>query len=195
MSPRTSGFYAEQPEFTDTTITEITVPSGRLIAADDLRSVEHFNIEAPLSVNSGVGLDVLAVLTAQQANTAYAFVGNTSPMVTRHGDGSIEVVSPDWPDDADIPVFKDGENMVAEICTDLWAAMLTDYQNWLDHGGPAISTANEHFAIEKFTVFDVTPGKYRWTVYSHADRFDIHAQGRVTYARLECIETYDGESR
>jgi hypothetical protein len=87
-------------------------------------------------------------------------------------------------------VFKDGENMVAEICTDLWAAMLTDYQNWLDHGGPDISTANEHFAVEKFTVFDVTPGKYRWTVYSHADGFDIHAQGRVTYARLELIESY-----
>ncbi|MGY4541352.1 hypothetical protein ACVWY0_001261 [Arthrobacter sp. UYNi723] len=190
MSPRTNGFYAEQPEYTGTTITEITVPSGRLIAADDLRSVEHFNIEAPLSINSGVGLDVLAVLTAQQANTAYAFVGNTSPMVTRHADGSVEVVSPDWPDDADIPVFKDGENMVAEICTDLWATMLTDYQNWLDHGGPDISTANEDFAIEKFTVLDVTPGKYRWTVYSHADRFDIHARGRVTFARLELIESY-----
>jgi hypothetical protein len=94
MSTDPETYYARQPEFTHTTVTEITVPSGKLIAADDLSSVPHFNIEAPLSINSGVGLDVLAVLTAQQANTAYAFVGNTSPMVTLYADGSVEVVSP-----------------------------------------------------------------------------------------------------
>lgn len=187
MTTRPEDFYAEQAEFTGNTVTEITVPSGKLIAADNLRMIEHFNVEAPLSMNSGTGLDAWAQLMAKQANTAYAFVGNSCPTVTLQANGSVEVISPAW-DDTDEPVFNDGEYPVAGICTDLWAAMLTDYQNWLDHGGPDISGANKSFAIDVFTVFEVTPGRYRWTVYSHADRFDIHAEGRVTYARLELIE-------
>lgn len=187
--PRPDGFYAAQPEFAGNTVVEIAVPSGKLIAADDLRAVPHFGVEPPLSINYGVGLDAYARVLAEQANTAYAFVGNTCPAIARQADGSFEVVDPAWNEATDEPEFSQDEQVVAEICTDLWATMLTDYQNWLDHGGPAIEAANDRYALEKYTVFEVAPGRYRWTVHSHADSFDTHAAGRLTFARLELIGT------
>jgi hypothetical protein len=180
-------YYAKQPPFTGNTVVEIDVPSGKLIAADSLCSVPHFNVEPPLSINYGVGLDAYAVLLAKRANANYAFVGNSSPVIARQADGSLEVISPEW-GDFDEPVLNAGETIVARICTDLWATMLTDYQNWLDHGGPDIGTANDAYALEKYTVIEVPAGRHRWTVFSHADGFDMHAAGRVTYARLERIE-------
>lgn len=188
--PLAKDYYAKQLPFTGDTVVEIDIPSGRLIAADSLCSVGHFDIDPPLSINSGVGLDAWAQLLAKDANTGYAFVGNTCPKITRQVDGSLEVVSPEYDEDLDDSVFKAGETVVARICTDLWATMLTDYQSWLEHGGPAIEAANEGFALKKYTVVEVPAGKYRWTVFSHKDTFDTHAEGRVTYARLECIRKY-----
>lgn len=182
-------YYAEQPEFLGATVVEIDVPSGRLIAADTLHSVEHFNIDPPLSINSAYGLDAWAKKLAE-VNVAYACAGNTSPSVTRRTDGLIQVVTPDWDDETDGFRLNEDETMIAEICTDLWAAMLTDYQGWLDHGGPDVDTANAPYSLSKYTVFDVTPGKYRWTAFSHRDRFDTHAMGRITFAQLELIEAY-----
>lgn len=183
-------YYARQPAFTRNTVVEIDVPSGKLIAADDLRRVEHFDVDPALSINTGFGMDAYAALLAEQRNTAYAFVGNTSPTVTRQPDGSLEVVSLDYNEQTDEPVFIADEHPIAKICTDLWATMLTDYQNWLDHGGSDISAGGQASAIQKFTVIEVPPGKYRWTVFSHNDSFDMDAEGRITYARLEPIDSY-----
>lgn len=188
--PRTVDYYAKQPAFLGNTVVEISVPSGRLIASDDLRSTKHFDIEPPFSINYGSGLDAWAKEFAARTSTAYAFVGNTCPSVTRRNDGLIQVVTPAWSDEDEGSAFNDDEAVVAKICTDLWATMLTDYQNWLDHGGPEVAAANAEYAFDTYTVFDVTPGKYRWTVYSHSDRFDRDSLERVTYAQLELIEAY-----
>lgn len=187
--PTPSNYRAQQSEFLGNSVIEISVPSGRLIATDDLRLVKHFDIEAPLSINYGFGLDVWAKEFAERANTAYAFVGNTSPSVTRRPDGLIQVVTPAWSEGED-PGFNDDETVITKICTDLWATMLTDYQNWLDHAGPEVAAANAGSGFDTYTVFEVTPGKYRWTVYSHSDRFDRDNLGRTVYAELELIEAY-----
>ncbi|ACL41992.1 hypothetical protein Achl_4041 (plasmid) [Pseudarthrobacter chlorophenolicus A6] len=189
MTDRYEDFYAKQPEFLGDTVIEITVPSGRLIAADSLCSVKKFDVDPPLSINYGYGLDAWARKLAE-VNVAYAFVGNTCPSVTRRPDGLLHVATPAWNDEIDDAEFNDDEQVVAKICTDLWATMLTDYQNWLDNGGPEVATANAPYALEKYSVFDVTPGKYRWTVFSHSDRFDTHAMGRIAFAQLELIEAY-----
>jgi hypothetical protein len=188
--PFADNYYAKQPPFTGTTVTEITVPSGKLIAADSLCSVEHFDIEMPLSIESCVGLDAWARLFAEQANTAYAFVGNSSPLIAQQADGSIEVINPEWGDGPDVPELNAEETVVARVITDVWATMLTDYRNWVDHGGRCMETAPGGMSGTRFTVFEVPPGRYSWTVFSHADGFEMHAAGRVSYARLECIETY-----
>lgn len=190
MTDRSRDYYAKQPEFYGPTVVEITVPSGRLIAADTLHSVKHFNIDPPLSINSGYGLDAWAKKLAE-VNVAYAFAGNTSPSVIRRADGIIQVATPGWDEELDDEAkFGDDETIVASICTDLWATMLTDYQGWLDHGGPDVKAANAPYGLKKFNVFEVTPGKYRWTVYTHTDRWDRDAPGRITFAQLELIEAY-----
>ena len=189
MTTRPEDFYADQPEFTGNTVLEVTVPSGKLIVADSLCRLDYFNVEPPASISSGAGLDAWARLFASETNAAYAFVGNTCPRVVRQPDGALEVISTAW-DEAEEPMLNDGETSVAAICTDMWATMLTDYQHWLDHGGQDISTVNQRYSIEVYTLIDVAPGKYRWTVYSHADGFDVHAEGRVAFARLELIEPF-----
>lgn len=167
-------YYDKQPEFLGNTIVEISVPSGKLIAGNDLRSVPYFDVELPLSISSGVGCDAWAKEFAEKANGALASVGNSSPTVVRMESDRFHFVNG----------ARNGEISVAWICTDLWAVMLTDYQNWLDNGGEEVTEDDD------YTVFDVTPGKYRWTVFSHADNFDPHARGRVLYAALDLIEAY-----
>lgn len=172
--PRGSNYHDKQPEFLGNTIVEISVPSGKLIAGNDLRSTPHFDVEKLLSINSGFGCDAWAQEFAEKANGALAWVGNSSPSIVRVDSDQFQVV--------DEP--RNGEASVAWICTDLWAVMLTDYQNWLDNGGEEVTEDDD------YTVFDVTPGNYRWTVFSHADNFDTHARGRVLYAELDLIEAY-----
>lgn len=163
---------------------EISVPSGRLIAADDLRSVQLFNIETPYDHRGSMDLDLLTESQARETNAVYAFVGNSCPSVLRKKDGSLEVVSPEYGDE-DEPLLHEGEVPVADICTDLWATMMTDYQHWLDQGGSPVQPDGG-----KFTVIDVPAGRYRWTPFSHVPGFDIDATGRITYARFELIEAY-----
>lgn len=168
--------------------TEIDVPSGKLIVADNLGRVGYFNIEPPMSINTAAGTDAWAQLMATRANAAYAFVGNSCPSVIRTADGALEVMCLGWDEESDSPLqLNEGEEKVGWICTDLWAAMATDYRNWLDHGGPDIAVANKPYSLDVFTVIDVTPGRYRWIAYSHVDSFDMDAAGRIAYARLERI--------
>jgi hypothetical protein len=187
MPERSRSFSATPPMFLENTVVDIDVPSGRLIASDELRSVGHFNVEQPMSLMHGYGMDALAKRLAE-VNVAYAFTGNSSPSVTRRTDGLIQVVTPAWSPEK--VTFNDDEVVVGKICTDHWATMLTDYQHWLDHGGPEVAVANSRYALTKFTVINVTPGKYRWTVYSHSDHFDGDHPDRVTYAQLELVEAY-----
>ena len=185
--PLDDEYFAKQPPFTANTAVEIDVPSGRMIAADDLRSVEHFDVERQFCLEGGFSMDAWARRFAVEANTAYAFVGNSSPLITRQADGTIEVVNPEWDGGPDTPDLMGGEVVLAHVITDVWATMLTDYQNWIDHGGIAMETRAGGLSGTRLAAIDVEPGRYRWTVFSHADGFDMHAPGRVTYARLERI--------
>jgi hypothetical protein len=185
---RTKDYYAKPPVFEDFTVVELSVPSGRIIASDDLRGPDFFDVEQTQSINYGAGLDTWAKAWATEANVGYSFVGNTCPSIARNSDGLIQVVSPDHDEEGDEEVFENGETVLAKISTAHWAVMITDHQNWLDNGGISIEQDPEQ--ISEFTVFDVTPGKYRLTTFSHNDYFDIDRVGRVVYAKLEFIEAY-----
>lgn len=174
---RGPNYYDPQPDFYDNTVVEISVPSGKIIVSDNLQRPAHFDIDPPISINHGYGADAYSKVFAEKANTAYASVGNTDPSIVRLDSDQFKVAR-----------ARGNENCVAEIVTDLWAVMLTDYQNWLDNGGTPIETVNDDYSMQKFTVFDVTPGKYRWTVLSHSDMFSTD-DARV-FAHLELIEAY-----
>lgn len=190
--------FAAPPQAAEkTVVVEISVPSGRLIASDDLRSVAHFDVEARRNAHFSLDTDLWARMFADQANTAYAYAGNSCPVVIRTSAGLFEVIEPEFiagPDDSDIDeperILAADEIVVAEICTDLWAVMLTDYRNWLDHGGPEVQPgSDEELPTDgKYTLIDVVPGRYRWTIYSHAPEFDHDAEGRICFARLELVE-------
>lgn len=186
---RGHSFYDKLPPFYENTVLEISVPSGKLIVSDDLREPENFRIEAKLNPNYGLGMNALAQEFAEKANMAYGFVGNSCPSVTRQSDGSLLVLQGAYDEEEDESVFNDDETVVAKICTDHWAAMMTDYQNWLDNGGEEVAEEGFH-PNSGTTVIEVTPGKYRWTAYTHNDNFDLQAYGRVVYAQLELIEAF-----
>ena len=186
--PKLRGSYAIPAPFAGPTIVEIAVPSGKLLATDDLRRAPFFVVEATQSINYGAGLDAWAHRYAAEAQVAYAYVGNTCPSVTRLPDGSLVVVSPAWDDETDQPAPLEEEVVVASICTDLWATMLVDYEHWLKNDGPSVDVLNGGATADgDYTVIDVAPGVYRWTAFSHSDSFDIDADGRVEYAKLEFL--------
>jgi len=180
--PRPLNPYRARELFTGTTVVEIAVLSGKLIATDDLRRVPYFDIDPVNSVNYGLGQDEWAKLFAERAQVAHASVGNTCPRITGRDDGSLVVVSPDFDEEGDEAVLLDGESLVASIITDLWAVQLVDYDNWMSHGGFEPTPDNG------LSVIEVTPGLYQWTVYSHSDEFDRDADGRVEFAKLELIQ-------
>lgn len=177
--------------FAGPTVVELDIPSGKIIASDDLRGTKHFNVEDDYFIDGAFGCDLWAQDLAKKANVGYAFVGNTSPRITVKPDGIFRVVNGEYDEeDEEKNPFESNETVVAEICTDHWATMITDYQYWLDHGGKTVDDLNEPYKFLVFTVFDVTPGKYRWTVFSHSDGFANHSAERVVYAQLELIEAY-----
>jgi hypothetical protein len=124
-------YYAPQEPFSGTTVVEIAVPSGKLIASDDLR-MGPLDIEPQQSINYGVGADAYSRLFAETRNVA---------------------------------------------C-----------------GGKTVAEANAEFNSETFFLIDVTPGKYRWTVYSHSESFDSDVTDRVVFAKLELIEAFKTSS-
>lgn len=177
-----------KPEpFHEDTVVEINVPSGKLIMSDDLREVAKYDIDSPISINYGRGCDALARISAEQANLAYAQVGNSCPSITVNTEGVIQFVSPEYDEDTNSVIFEDGEVKVGWIITDLWAVMAVDYQQWLDDGGKPVEEANAEYPTDPYTVLEVKPGKYRWTVFSHNDSFDGWADGRRVYAKLEPV--------
>lgn len=182
--------HGSQKPFPGNTVVEIPVPSGVLIASDDLRSVKHFDVETRLSINTGFGQDAWAKDLATHARTAYAFVGNTDPRIIKTADGSLQVVELAYDKEKKEPVLHDGEEIVARILTGVWATMLTDYSNWLYAGGPAVTEATPPSHEGGVTLISVTPGLYRWTVYGHSDSFDFEGPGRITHAMLELVQAY-----
>ncbi len=188
------GPYDKLPAFYENTVVELSVPSGKLIVADNLRGKDggFFDLEPEMSINYGRGLDAWARDYAEKKNMGYAFVGNTCPSIVRRKDGVLEVVTGGWDEETDTEIPKHGpdDEVVAGICTDLWATMITDYQHWLDNGGSEVEKANEGYSLEKYQLIDVESGQYRWTIFSHNDKFDTWDNGRLVFAELELIQGY-----
>lgn len=173
---RPEPFYGE-------TILEIEVPSGKLVMSDSLGPV--FYPEAVGDFNYGRGRHDTTLKYAKDFNVASAFVGNSCPTIVRQADGSYLVVSLEVDDEYE-RIHKDGEQEVAHVVTDSWSVELTDYQNWLDNGGQELTEGASH----GYTVLNVAPGKYRWTVKSHADGWSHYDFPRAEFATLELIEAY-----
>lgn len=181
--------YRQREPFPHDTVVEINVPSGRVLISDDLRGAPKYRLEPPASLNYRAGLDDYARLFAEQANMAYAFVGNSCPSVYREErTGDLIVMNPAYDEETDDYLAVEGATKIATVCTDLWATMIVDYEEWLAAGGDDLDTLNGRNAIDwAYTVVEIPAGRYRWTAFSHNEGFDIHGEGLLTYARLERI--------
>lgn len=181
----TIGLELMKPEpFYGETVLEIDVPSGKLVIADSLGPV--FYPEMVTSINYGRGKHEMAIKYAQDYKVASACVGNSCPSITQRADGSYVVVSLERNEKANDVIFEEGETRVAHVVTDSWSVEITDYQNWLDNGGDELTEGARH----RYTLLSVTPGKYRWTVKSHADGWDYYEFPRAEFATLELVETF-----
>lgn len=185
------------PSFNENTIVELDFPSGKVITADSLFDfVPDANFDDSFNFNSGFGMDKYSRAIAKERDLGYVFVGNSCPSINRQKDGSFKIVREAFAENDqgdDEPVYEDGEEKVATIITNLWAVSMIDYDKWLAYGGEDIAQnpPNLHGSHSDgyYSVFDVTPGKYRLTIYSNSESFDRDAE-RTEYAKLELIEQY-----
>lgn len=174
-----------KPEpFNGETVLEIDVPTGKLVIADSLEPV--FIPAAVGNINYGRGQHETTLQYAKDYKVASAFVGNSCPTVVQQANGDYLVVSVEFDEEKNDVIFENGEQEVAHVVTDSWSVELTDYQNWLDQGGEELNDGASH----RYTVLAVAPGKYRWTVKSHADGWDYYEFPRAEFATLELIEAY-----
>lgn len=181
--------YLRMPEYlTENTIIELDIPSGKLIASDSLFEFVP-NFDGHISINHGQGLDEYTRNINQKTGMAYIFSSNTSPSITRNQQGSLQVVSFEYNEDKDEEILEQGEEVLANISTDLWAVSLIDLGKWIEYGGIETGSPDPN-SWRKYTVIDVTPGKYQVSIYTTKDQFDFDTNERSKFADIELIKAY-----
>jgi hypothetical protein len=190
-------------------VIELAVPSGKIIVTDSLRPVFDFDL---LNYNSKAGQAEAQQIMAAQG-CAFGPVGNSSPSLVRICDAeSRSFVISDF--DEELEPGDEGYvvgEMLADICTDLWAYSIADLDHFVATARAKFEAADaeereklmrrELFAwavqpgdprdrIEQLgwtvTVVDVTPGTYRFTHHTGERGFDDDAWPAV-YAHVELV--------
>ncbi|MFI1225881.1 MULTISPECIES: hypothetical protein [unclassified Streptomyces] len=156
--------------------TEITVsvPSGKLIVADDLRPAYDFD-GAAVRYNTDLGK---AHMVHGMASMGCAF----GP--ARSGGLGLYRTDPDRyliasPASADgNETAMPGAVLLAPIDTVVWSYAIADYEHWISRGGTPDG-------LDSYAVVDVPPGRYIFTHLSLTRSFDHEAAGDVIYARIQ----------
>jgi hypothetical protein len=163
------------------TVFTLNVTSGRIVVADDLRPVFDFDLHAEgvPGYNSLAGQAAASQAMAAQG-CAYGATGNVSLSLIRTGADRYVIASVD--DEAEPGEEGYLGEVLATICTGLWAYSIADYEHWAHH--PAAEPekallAAEHpdawAAREAPLVVDFPNGAYEFT--HHATRADFDADG------------------
>lgn len=115
------------------TVFELNVPSGRMIVANDLRTL--FPIMGDYNINESIGLELTALAYAK-VGMAHCYVGNTCPGVFRNSDEKFVIgvrwdeskkKNPSWPGMR--------SRRVGGIGTDLWWYSICDADEFARRGG------------------------------------------------------------
>jgi len=165
------------PNGITTTIT-LSVPSGKMVVDDDLRSVYDWDREGLASY--GTALGQAQVVEAMAAiGCAYGPVGNSCPGLYRTAPDTYVIAIPGYGDGA--PSLRD-ESCLASICTGLWAYSIADAGHWEERGG------DPHVPGWSGTIVDVTPGTYRFTHTLGARIVDADGTAPQIFARVERVD-------
>ncbi|WP_327359777.1 hypothetical protein [Streptomyces sp. NBC_01304] len=143
--------------------TEITlsVPSGKLVVADDLSPIYDWRDKVTTSYGSAREQEQAVAIMAA-AGCAFGPVGNSCPGLYRTG-----------PDEYVIASGFTGGQKLAVIGTDIWTYSIADFEDWKARGGDA-----------EEDVVDVRPGTYRFVHHFMERQFDGLADTAV-FAHIE----------
>lgn len=166
------------PEGITTTIT-LDVPSGKIIVTDDLRPFYDWDGCTSAGYNSVLG-QAQAVEAMAAVGCAYGPVGNSCPGLYRVGEDRYVIASPEYDEDEN-PSLPESD-LLAAVCTDLWAYSIADFEHWKGRGGDPAKLGWSD------TVVDVPPGTYRFVHHSGERTFDRDAAGTVVFADVERIK-------
>jgi hypothetical protein len=162
-----------------TSVITLSVPSGRIIVADDLRPVYNWD-DADMSAGYNSALGQLQATEAMAAaGCAYGPVGNSCPGLFRTGGDSYVIASTGYDEETDKELTPEGWELMASVITDLWAYSVADYEDWTSKGGDPTALGWSE------TVVDVAPGAYRFTHHTGERTFDRDAAGTVIYAHID----------
>lgn len=164
-----------------TTVITLAVPSGKIIVTDDLRDVyDGFDHDGFASYNTSRGqAQVIEAMAA--LGCAYGPVGNSCPSLYRLLDGTYVIGNPEYDDDDEPTGDLATAETLADICTDLWAYSIADYEDWKSRGG------DEEILRNKGAIVEVPPGVYQFTHHTGENGFEHYAAGEVIFAHIERI--------
>lgn len=157
---------------------EISVPSGKLVVANDLRRYfkkpKWKDEEELLELSCNFGMKQESLAWASQG-MAHAFVGNTCPSVyqVRKKPGKYIIAVDAYTEDDEM--LEPRGIWLADICTDLW---------WYSLADESLLKSRKYRG--KDPVIEVPPGTYRFT-----HRFHLCDEGRTkpqTYTTFELVK-------
>ena len=152
---------------------ELNVPSGKLVIANDLRSL--FPVLQDFSVNGVVG----SLATTQEyagQGMAHGFVGNSCPRVFRMGDGKADTyvvaslaLPEHWTGKKYVTLKRKSRwrgKQIASVCTDLWWYSMADLDE-CNYRAAKLGLTLEEFNID---IVDIKPGVYKFIHDCRADQ-------------------------
>lgn len=171
-----------------TTVVTLPIPSGKMIITDDLRDVYHLSRgveDSFFTYNSARG-QAQVVEAMAKLGCAYGPVGNTCPGLYRVGEKNagayvITTFNHEYDDEGNVtntPSLPESDRL-AGIITDLWAYSAADYEDWQSKGG----TGSDY----DYTVVNVEPGTYEFTLHTGEKSFNRDAPGTVVLADVRRV--------
>jgi len=165
---------------------DLSVPSGKLVIANDLRDLfeNEYEEEDLRPCSRGFGFNLNSDMGCRQVFEAYGklgmahgFVGNTCPGVYRINEDALTISRIKYDEDLNDEDDPLPGERVAGICTDLWWYSIVDYDDYVRRTG---EKPNEWCSI-----VEVKPGTYRVTHRYHL--LDRDANTTDHYAIIERI--------
>ena len=159
---------------------ELNVPSGKIVATDDLRP--HFEICGDYDINTDLGC---RSTTLEYANIgcAHGFVGNSCPGIYKQKNKYI-IACGYYKDDACNEYVAPKGKSVGGICTDLWWYSIADFDEY-------VRRAKKQPPADM--VIDVEPGVYQFRHLAHDKKKnpDLHSERVIVFAEFSKVREPD----
>lgn len=152
------------------TVFELNVPSGRIVAENDLRDI--FPVDTDHNVNLTIGQH-LTTMDYAAVGLAHGFVGNSCPSLYWDADAHTLRIGNAAHWDAEEGAESAWGEEVGGICTDLWWYSLADLEEVQRHAKHYKVNVN----IADLQIIEVPPGVYQFRHLHWPDTEDAESNG------------------